>query len=258
MEAIVNNIEFDLYKTLYLIKTNDDLLTVYDMGISDSLDETLFYIKNNSLSDDVYRYLHDIFSSIILVEEKYLSIYNSINHSYEAPKQIEVTFDIFKTLHMIKSNKDLLEVFNMEVLIDIQTVITTAKNSLLSDKTLEYIKGLYGIIVDNESYLEQYLKLTNNIAPVQVELTEEEFQIPRRYGRKRILLDIENQNGISTNAQLASLENNRLKNLYALIDRRLIKKMLNNDNKLSDEDCIKISLEIKSFEKKIINIIKKK
>lgn len=47
MEAIANNIEFDLYKTLYLIKTNDDLLTVYDMGISDSLDETLFYIKIN-------------------------------------------------------------------------------------------------------------------------------------------------------------------------------------------------------------------
>ena len=91
MEAIANNIEFDLYKTLYLIKTNDDLLSVYDMAIEDSLDETLSFIKNGSLSEPVYNYLHDMFTSIILNEESYLSIYNSITHSYEATKQIEIS-----------------------------------------------------------------------------------------------------------------------------------------------------------------------
>ena len=77
----------------------------------------------------------------------------------ETIKANEVVFDVFKTLYMIKTNEDLLEVFNMGVSIDIQTAITTAKNGLLSDKTLEYVEGLYKIIVDNESYLEQYEKL---------------------------------------------------------------------------------------------------
>jgi len=91
MEVVANNIEFDLYKMLYLIKTNDDLSSVYDMAIEDSLDETLFYIKNNTLSEGVYNYLHDMFTSIVLNDESYLSTYNSITHSYQQTKQVEIS-----------------------------------------------------------------------------------------------------------------------------------------------------------------------
>ena len=108
----------------------------------------------------------------------------------ETIKANEVVFDVFKTLYMIKTNEDLLEVFNMGVSIDIQTAITTAKNGLLSDKTLEYIEGIYNIIVDNESYLERYEKLIHTIKTEPVELTEEEFQIPRRYGKDKVVATI--------------------------------------------------------------------
>ena len=136
----------------------------------------------------------------------------------EAIKENEVVFDVFKTLYMVKTNEDLLDVFNMGVSIDIQTAITTAKNGLLSDKTLEYLEGMYNIIVDNESYLEQYEKLVHNIAPEQVELK-------------------------SSQVEKAIIASNSIKNMYVNLERRLIHDLFvergefEGDVVLTDEEC---------------------
>jgi hypothetical protein len=182
----------------------------------------------------------------------------------EAIKENEVVFDVFKTLYMIKTNEDLLEVFNMGVSIDIQTAITTAKNGLLSDKTLEYVEGLYNIIVDNESYLEQYEKLAHNIAPAQVELTEEEFQIPRRYGKDKVLADIEKDQRKASQVEKAIIASNSIKNMYVNLERRLIHDLFvergefDGDVVLTDEECRDIIAIQQLMANKLRSIFNKK
>ena len=164
----------------------------------------------------------------------------------EAIKENKVAFDLFKVLYMIKTDDDLLDVFNMGVSIDIQTTITTAKNGLLSDKTLEYIEGLYKIIVENESYLERYVKLVGNVEPVKVEkveLTEEEFIIPRRYGKDKVLADIEKDQRKASQVEKAIIAANSIKNIYVNLERRLIHDLFVERGEfegeviLTDEEC---------------------
>jgi hypothetical protein len=161
----------------------------------------------------------------------------------EAIKENEVTFDIFKTLYLIKTNEDLLEVFNMGVDISIQTAITSAKNGLLSDKTLEYVEGIYKIIADNESYLERYEKLIHNIKPEPIELTEEEFQIPRRYGKDKVVADIQRDQRKASQVEKTIIAVNGIKNMRANLERRLIhdlfieREEFDGKRILTDEQC---------------------
>ena len=161
----------------------------------------------------------------------------------EAIKQTEVTFDIFKTLYLIKTDEDLLAVFNMGVDISIQTAITSAKNGLLSDKTLEYVEGIYKIIADNESYLERYEKLIHSIKPEPVELTEEEFQIPRRYGKDKVVADIQRDQRKASQVEKTIIAVNGIKNMRANLERRLIhdlfieREEFDGKRILTDEQC---------------------
>ena len=161
----------------------------------------------------------------------------------EAIKQNEVTFDVFKTLYMIKTDEDLLDVFNMGVEVSIQTAITSAKSGLLSEKTLEYVKGIYDIIVDNESYLERYEKLVNNLNPAPSELTEEEFQIPRRYGKDKVLADIAKDQRKASQIEKSIIAVNSIKNIYVNLERRLIHDLFvergefEGDVVLTEEEC---------------------
>jgi hypothetical protein len=161
----------------------------------------------------------------------------------EAIKENEVTFDIFKTLYLIKTNEDLLEVFNMGVDISIQTAITSAKNGLLSDKTLEYVEGIYNIIVDNESYLERYEKLIHNVKPEPIELTEEEFQIPRRYGKDKVVADIQRDQRKASQVEKTIIAVNSIKNMRVNLERRLIhdlfieREEFDGKRILTDEQC---------------------
>ncbi len=161
----------------------------------------------------------------------------------EAIKQTEVTFDIFKTLYLIKIDEDLLAVFNMGVDISIQTAITSAKNGLLSDKTLEYVEGIYKIIADNESYLERYEKLIHNIKPEPIELTEEEFQIPRRYGKDKVVADIQRDQRKASQVEKTIIAVNGIKNMRANLERRLIhdlfieREEFDGKRILTDEQC---------------------
>lgn len=185
----------------------------------------------------------------------------------EAIKENEVAFDLFKVLYMIKTDDDLLDVFNMGVSIDIQTTITTAKNGLLSDKTLEYIEGLYKIIIENESYLERYIKLVGNVEPVKVEkveLTEEEFKIPRRYGKDKVLADIEKDQRKASQVEKAIIAANSIKNIYVNLERRLIhdlfveREEFEGEVILTDEECRDIIAIQQLMNNKLRSILSKK
>jgi hypothetical protein len=182
----------------------------------------------------------------------------------ETIKENEVTFDVFKTLYMIKTDEDLLEVFNMGVDVSIQVAITNAKNGLLSEKTLEYVKGIYDIIVDNESYLERYEKLVNNLNPAPSELTEEEFKIPRRYGKDKVLADIEKDNRKASQIEKSIIAVNSIKNMYVNLERRLIHDLFvergefEGDVALTEEECRDIVAIQQLMATKLKSILNKK
>lgn len=176
----------------------------------------------------------------------------------------EVSFDVFKTLYMIKIDDDLLSVFNMGVNTSIQTAITNAKNGLLSDKTLEYLEGIHKLIVENESYLEKYLKLTHNYNTEVVETTGEEFSFPRRYGKDKILSDIKGDDRKSTQIEKAMFSLNSIKNMYVNLERRLIHDLfvergaVDGELVLTDEECRDIVAIQKLMETKLKSILNKK
>ena len=88
--------------------------------------------------------------------------------------------------------------------------------------------------------------------------SKKESDVPRRYGKVKILSDIKEQGGKATNPQLTALAVNDLKNIYVNLSNRLIKDMLLEDKILTDEDMREIRSAIKIVEAKLKLILKKK
>jgi hypothetical protein len=151
-----------------------------------------------------------------------------------------IEFDIYKVLYMVKTNKDLLAVFNSVIDVSIQTTITNAKNDLLNEKTVGYLKSIYNIIVSNETYYEEYSILKHNYTS---EETINQFKIPRRYGKNKILSDIKNDNRKPTQIEKTLFAINNIKNIYVKLDKKLIHDLfvertdLSGDKFLTEEQC---------------------
>ena len=105
----------------------------------------------------------------------------------ETTQTTETNFDLFKTLYLIKTEQELLDVYDMGVKISIQTTITNAKNNLIGDETLIYLKDIFThIILNNVKFLDKYNRVsssktlaavtTNTIPPTpDVKLSEKEY-----------------------------------------------------------------------------------
>jgi hypothetical protein len=144
----INNIEYDVFKTLYLIKTDEDLFLVYSSFIDKDINDLIQDIKKDLLDDSTNGILYEIFESIILVEDKYLNIYNKITHDFdiviEKPKKVEDT------------------------------------------------------------------KTKNN------------FKLPRRYGKDKIIKDIKKEDRKATQAEKTMIAINTIKNIYCALERKII------------------------------------
>jgi len=189
-------------------------------------------------------------------------------------KVSDLKFNTLITIGFIENNSDLSELLSSEIKLPFTILYTLEKENKLNDYTKELLLEIFeNIILTKVSLVEQYKKLAKsfNIEISEVKKTTQITNVltindkhidkkliqPRRYGRIKVLKDIELSGGKPTSAQRASLQNNKLKNIYTLIDRRLIKKMLKNDETLSDDDCRKIGSAIVTFERQINQIIKK-
>lgn len=181
-------------------------------------------------------------------------------------------------LGVIEKDEDLNAIFSDEVKMSYNVLRTLSKEDKLSASTKALIRQLFDkVILTKSSLINKYLLLAEadgkTIGIVDSEPIEEpkievevvkplkekkEKELPRRYGRERVLKDISNQNGKATSAQLASLSTNKLKNCYVSLDRRLIKKMLTGDDTITDIDCRKIISAVTTFERLIEEILKKK
>jgi len=168
-------IEYDVLKTIYLIKINEDLTCVFETLTSKTIDEIISDIRNNSLDEVIDNTLREIFDSIIKVENEYLDIYK---------------------------------------------VITTLP--------------------------EDEIKI---IAPKPKEIkvkSESKFELPRRYGKDKILKDIKNDNRGATQIEKAMFSLNTIKNIYCVLERKLINDLF-SERGLSDEKQILTDIEYRDI-----------
>lgn len=199
-------------------------------------------------------------------------------------KLAELDYNELITLGMMEQCSDLKEIFTDEIKIPFPMLYTLQREGNLNDETKELLVDLFeNLILTSKDLISKYQRLLaepiQEVVDLAPELDEkiifitEAYKVkhdkepakptkeggtPRRYGRVSVLKDIQEQGGKATTAQRASLKNNCLKNLYVSIDRRLIKKMLTDDESLSDDDCRKIASAITTFERQIEDILKRK
>jgi hypothetical protein len=180
------------------------------------------------------------------------------------------------TLLVIEKDDILSEMFIEDVKMSFSLVKTLSKENRLSNETKSIIFSLFNnLILTNSTFIERYVSIAEankiNVKPtktiIETPVTQPEPEpivpkkeraIPKRYGKDKIISDIEKQGGKPTNAQLTALEINDLKNIYAKLNTRLIKDMVLNDQVLSDEEYRTIRSTIGILKNKLKDILKKK
>jgi hypothetical protein len=94
---------------------------------------------------------------------------------------------------------------------------------------------------------------------VKTKVESDKVELPRRYGKEKIVQDIKDQGGVATSVQRAMLKVNDLKNIYVNLSNRGIKAMIGGDETiLSDTDCRTITSAITILERKLDEILKTK
>ncbi len=200
-------------------------------------------------------------------------------------KKIEdLVFEPIITLSVIEGDDDLKALFSDEIKLPFTTLYRLAKDNKLSDETLDYLKVMFDkLILTKKEYIKKYLQLADasdvkvrvgaeSKTSIKVEETEEvkpktettseklaeKAKLPRRYGKVKIEEDIKKQGGKATEAQLAGLAVNRLKNIYVNLNTRLIKDMLLENKILTDKDYREIKSAVKIVEDKLKHILNTK
>lgn len=220
----IAELEYNELITLGVIEQNDDLKEIFTEEIKMPFNILYRLQKEGSLNDRTKELLVDMFEKVILTSKTFVDKYQRLASGIDTTKT------------------DPIEV--------IVNVVEETKQPEVKPEPIE------NVIFKTEAYKVKHNKPVED--KVSVKPTKaKEVEIPRRYGAEKIRKDIEAQGGKATSAQRASLQNNKLKNLYVNLDRKLIKTMLTNEKFLTDEDCRKISSAITTFERQINEIIKK-
>ena len=208
----------------------------------------------------------------------------------EVQKLADLEYNELITIGVIEGDEDLLSIFTDEVKIPFNLLKTTSKEGVLGDKTKNLIRGLFdGVILMKKELINRYLQLANeegieiainpiknaeshaDTTPLASEVTEpvieksaeykapkKDKEIPRRYGKEKVLKDIEKQGGKATPLQNTMIRINDLKNMYVNLNARAIKDMFSDSKLLSDTDCRDISSAIKIAEQRLESILKRK
>lgn len=195
----------------------------------------------------------------------------------EIEKIKELSYNEIVTLKVIEGDVDLNDIFTSEVNISYPLLTTLSLENKLSEETKEIIRGLFkSIILTKEELINKYLfyldsigetitkpKLTDKIGDEvthkqKSNIDKKDKTIPRRYGKEKILKDIESQGGKPTTLQRTMLRVNDLKNIYVNLSARGVKDMVGGTNLLSESDCKDIQSAIKIMEQKLHGILKRK
>lgn len=174
-----------------------------------------------------------------------------------------IDFDLIKALHVIEHDQSLSDIFKGGDNLQYDLLYTSAKQNTLSPQIVERIKGVFDqIILLNKKPRIAYLKLKNEgvsgevIEGVNEEKPDKPTKLPKHYGKKRIMSDIEANKG-RTELDRAMLALNKLRNIYAKLKRRGIKDKLTGSSELSTTDCREIIAAVRTLENKINRTLKK-
>jgi len=162
----------------------------------------------------------------------------------------KLEFDIFKTLYVIEHDKDLNDIFRDDTDISYNLLRTLAKQDKLPINLLERAQEIFErIICKNKKPLGAYNKIT-------AEDIDAESKLPKHYGKKRILQDIQANNN-KTELDRAMLALNDMRNLYSKLKGRCIKDKINGTRKLTRNDCRDIVATVRIVENKLAKILEK-
>jgi len=210
----------------------------------------------------------------------------------EVEKIKEITYNSTVTLALIEIDEDLKGIFTDEIKLPFNVLYRLSEENRLSERTSTLLTNIFEMIILTKSDLiDKYLRLANNrgvsintIRELEIEVEEEQEydeeegvvkqeveekpkrvkkektgkELPKWYGKEKIVKDIERQGGNATPVQRAMIKLNDLKNLYFNLNTRGIKDMLAEANTLSDEDCRKIVAAVTTFERQLQDVMKKK
>lgn len=182
--------------------------------------------------------------------------------SKAAEKITDLEYNEFVTLSVIETDVDLSNIVKDDIKLPINVLRKMAVDGQLKSETKELLRDIFDkIILTKSDLIEKYSNISetikspeNNksIKPEKVKL------LPRRYGKEKILTDIQKQDGKMTPLQKAMLELNDLKNLTVNLNNRCIKTYFNEDKVLTNEDCMDIISVVKIAKQKLKTTLSKK
>lgn len=201
----------------------------------------------------------------------------------ELGKITELEYNELITLRLIEKDEDLRGIFTEDVKLPFSMLYRMSKDGDLKEDIKETILMFFTqIISTKKEYISKYHRLVNEgdvvlpetpevvaeiipvpevvvVEPGIVKVKKESTnKLPKRYGKEAIKKDIESQGGKANNTQLTAIALNDLKNIYAVLNGRLIKDMFSPEKVLSDEDLREIRAAIKIIDNKLRPILKKK
>jgi hypothetical protein len=206
-----------------------------------------------------------------------------------AEKLADLEYNEQVAIAIVERDEDLKSFFLNETKLKTFTLIRTlVKENQLSASAKAYLRKLFdSIIMTKPSLIDQYHQLLVNgeiedkvivaepsvptvieevvektaeiiTAKVKKVKSEDAIELPRRYGKEKIMADIQAQGGKATPLQNAMLKVNDLKNIYVNLSARGIKDMVGGSKLISDEDSRKIVSAITIVERQLADILKKK
>jgi hypothetical protein len=214
----------------------------------------------------------------------------------EVVKLKDLEYNTTITLGVIEQDADLNSIFTEDIKLPFNILYKLSEEGRLNDRTKELLVNIFEkLILTKKDLIDKYLRYANSegikinysndlVVEVEDDIKEEEEEeeedifppiveevkklsvkkektgkeLPRRYGREKILEDIKKQGGTATPVQRAMLSCNSLKNIYVNLSARGVKDMLGGTELLSDEDCRKIISVITIAERQLEDILKRK
>jgi hypothetical protein len=206
--------------------------------------------------------------------------------SFTFEKVAELKYDELISLYIIETDDILKEIFEEKVKTPFNLLYTFIKDGgeLVSSETKEVIFEMFDKLISTRVSLSERYKnlqqtgyvskkigieqpITETIVKPTIEVVEptveavkptkakKERELPRRYGKDKILKDIKEQDKPATPLQRAMIDLNDVRNLYVKMCDRGIKDMLGGGQNFTEEDCRKISAMIKTFKQQAEKIM---
>ena len=211
-------------------------------------------------------------------------ILNKLIMGVTVEKITDLEYNELVALNVIEKDADLNSMFTEDVRLPFSMLYRMSKDKVLSEEIKEVIFDFFDKVISTKKvYVEKYLRVLNsdfeNLVPVKVENQEipvvaevkplekpvsttkkttpnKPKELPKWYGKSKVLIDIKNQGGVATAPQLGVISINDVHNTYLKMTRITISDMFTDDRILSDEKYRKVKAANKTYLNQMNAILK--